>query len=311
MESLFGYIMSQLHVITTVSNPAMYGSRYKLYRDFRKRIEDSGIALYTVELATGDQEFSVTDATNPHHIQLRTVHELWYKENLLNIAIRYLPKDWKYVAWLDADILFVRPNWAAETIAQLEHHAFVQMYSHVIDLGPDYEPLRVQEGFSYRYRTKKLGDGQSNTETLGTPGYAWAARRHEFEAVGGLIDWSIMGSNDYFMALGLVGAMTPEMTRMPGSNYAEMLMGWQSKCEQHVHRDIGYVGNTLVHFWHGRRKDRGYDNRWKILVDNSFDPKKDLTRSIEGLLGLSDDKPALRDAIRRYFRARNEDDTEL
>jgi hypothetical protein len=62
--------MPQLYVTTTVYNPAGYESRFRLYREFAKRIEKSGVALYTVELATGDQDFAVTEAEDPRHSAL-------------------------------------------------------------------------------------------------------------------------------------------------------------------------------------------------------------------------------------------------
>ena len=102
--------MPQLYAITTVYNPAGYELRFRLYREFAKRLDKCGVALYTVELATGDQDFAVTDAEDPRHIRLRSPHTLWYKENLINIAIARLPGDWEYVAWLDADIQFLPPG---------------------------------------------------------------------------------------------------------------------------------------------------------------------------------------------------------
>lgn len=299
-------LMAQLYAITTIWNPAGYESRSRLYKEFAKHIEKSGVDLFTVELVSAHQDFVVTEANNPRHIQLRTSHVLWYKENLVNVAIARLPKDWEYVAWLDADIHLMRSDWPERTIAELRRHALVQMFSHVVDLGPNFEILKTREGFAYLAAAGAAGE----VGVRGEPGYAWAARRSAFEAVGGLIDWSVMGSNDYFMALGLAGAMTEDATRMPGSNYAAMLLRWQDRCRKHIGGDIGYVGNAIAHFWHGRRKDRGYDSRWKVLVENDFDPAIDLTRDADGLLGLSDRKPALRRAIEDYFHSRNEDSTE-
>jgi hypothetical protein len=295
--------MSELCAITTISNPANYRSRFRLYHEFRKRIEDSGVPLCTIELATGDQEFAVTEAGNPHNFQVRSSDEIWYKENLLNVALRRLPKQWNYVALLDADILFVRPDWADQTLSLLKRHAFVQMFTHVVDLGPNYEPLKTYEGFAYRQLHT------TPNKEIGQTGYAWAVRRDVLDAIGGLMDWSIMGSNDYFMALALTGAVTPDTSRMPGSRYAQSLLNWQQKCEGH--RNIGYLENTILHFWHGRRNDRGYDNRWRILADNQFDPVTDLVRDSQGLLRLAGNKPAFHEALRGYFRARNEDASEL
>lgn len=298
--------MDELYVITTISNPLGYASRYKRYQEFCRHIENSGAVLYTVELAFGDQPFAVTIEGNPRHVQLRSPHQIWYKENLINVALKRLPQHWKFVAWLDADIAFVRADWADETLRQLEQHRFVQMFTHAIDLGPAYEPLKTYEGFVYRHR-----EGTAGSKGHGQMGYAWAARRADLEAVGGLIDWSILGSNDYFMALALIGKVDANSGNMPHSIYAATLLDWQEKCQRHIGGDIGCVENSLVHFWHGRRADRGYTTRWQILVDHEFDPGTDLVRDEQGLLGLSGAKPGLRDDIAAYFWSRNEDNVDL
>jgi hypothetical protein len=98
----------KLYVVTCISNPVRYHSSYALYQGFRKRVNDAGAILYTVEMAFGDRPFKITDAENPHHIQVRSFFELWHKENMLNIGIRRLPIDWEYVAWIDADVQFTR-----------------------------------------------------------------------------------------------------------------------------------------------------------------------------------------------------------
>jgi hypothetical protein len=297
--------MAELHVITTIFSPAGYQSRFKLHEDFRRRMEASGACLYTIELANGDQPFAVTQPDDPRHFQVRSDHVLWFRENLFNVACARLPPDWKYVAIIDDDIALLRPDWIEATLDALQRHAFVQMFSHVLDLGPKFEPIGGYEGFAYRHRKRDLAAG------IGQTGFAWAARREALEAVGGVIDWSILGANDYYMALALVGAVDERDTRMPGSSYAHSLLEWQHRAEEHVRRDIGYVESTLVHYWHGPRKDRGYDTRWRILVDHQFDPRVDLRKDAQGLLELTGQKPGLRDAIRAYFNARNEDAAEV
>src|SRR6185295_44923 len=140
-----------LHVIAVISNPARFASRYKLYRDFKKHITDAGAVLHTVEMAFGDREFEITEADTPRHHQVRSWTELWYKEALINLAVSRLPVDWEYVAWIDADIAFARPDWVQETLHQLQHHHVVQMFSHAVDLGPKFEPLNTHVGFCYGY----------------------------------------------------------------------------------------------------------------------------------------------------------------
>jgi len=227
----------------------------------------SGLPLYTVELAGADQEFRVTTKNDPFNIQLRSGHEIWHKENLINVALHRLPRHWDYVAWVDADILVVRPDWVLATKEKLKQHTFVQMFSHVVDLGPHFELIEVLDGFVYRYLNRDA-NASGTTKNIGQPGCAWAARRDVLETLGGLIETSIIGSNDYYMAHAMVGAVTPEMTSMPGSNYAKSLLGWQQRCQELADYSIGYVDTAVLHYWHGRKKDRGYDTRWKILVEN-------------------------------------------
>jgi hypothetical protein len=265
-------------------------------------MEASGARLYTIELAIGDQPFVVTQPDNPRHFQVRSEHVLWFRENLFNVACARLPPDWKYVALVDDDIALVRPDWIEATLDTLQRHAFVQMFSHVLDLGPKFEPIAGYEGFAYNYRKPVRG------AHLGQTGFAWAARREELEAVGGVVDWCIVGGNDYYMALALIGEAGVAQ-RVPG--YVRKLLDWQDLAEKHVRRDIGYVDGTLIHHWHGRRKDRGYETRWRVLADHQFDPRVDLRRDAQGLFELTDEKPGLREAVLQYFRARSEDRAEL
>jgi hypothetical protein len=52
-------------------------------------------------------------------------------------------------------------------------------------------------------------------------------------------------------------------------------------------------------------------SRWRILLDNNFDPRTDISRDWQGVYQLTGNKPRLRDQIRAYFRDRNEDSPEL
>lgn len=300
--------MAEFYIITTMFNPCQYKSRYRLYELFHKHVADAGGTLVTIELALEDRPFVVTERGNPLHIQVRSNDHIWYKENLVNVAIRRLPSTWTHVAWLDADISFARPDWLDQTLVALDKHPIVQMFTHVLDLGPDYEPLDCKEGFVYKHQTNPSASQQKH---YGQPGGAWAARREVLEAVGKLVDWSIIGSNDYFMVVAMMGTVDPLYERMSSPGYAEMLLNWQERFRDRVGGDIGCVKTMLLHYWHGRKTDRRYDTRWRILVDNRFDPYVDLHYNSDGLVELNEGKPNLRDAIRAYFEARNEDNIEL
>jgi hypothetical protein len=90
------------------------------------------------------------------------------------------------------------------------------------------------------------------------------------------------------------------------------MMQWELLCERWIKRDVGYVPGLIHHDFHGPKVARGYNTRNKILLDNKFNPDTDIKYDAQGLLQLETWEPRqikLRDQIRAYFRARNEDNT--
>ena len=323
----------QLHVICVISNPVRFKVRYELYRAFEKHMDESGVVLYTVEMAFGGRPFEVTESDNPRHVQLRSSFELWSKEDMINIGISRLPPEAKFIAWIDADVTIVRPDWAQETLQQLQHYQIVQIFSHAQDVGPNYEPIQdgnfdsfmysylrglelpykqETKGLMYPYGTKwaKVGDMQQ-----WHCGYAWAARREAIDHLGGLIDWAILGSGDHNMCAALIGKVDYTIHGKAHPRFIEKMMIWQERAIKHIRMNVGYVDGLLLHHWHGSKANRGYVDRWKIIVDNQFDPNLDLKRDSQGLYQLVDNGDMrsikLRDDIRRYFRQRNEDSIDV
>jgi hypothetical protein len=316
MPSLpFQPVGAPLYVVTPIVNPSRYRSRYSLYRGFEKYITDAGALLYTVEAAYGDRTFEITEPANPRHIRLRTNHEVWHKENLINIGVSRLPADWKYVAWIDADVQFARPDIVAETIHQLQHYSVVQMFAHATDLGPRHEPLHSFEGFVAQW-IRQNGEVPANMEQYSVwhPGYAWACRRDAWDHLGGLIDFGIVGSADRYMACGLIGEIAQSLSADIVRDcpvYTDWCLEWQARSETTIKRNIGFVDGLLLHYFHGAKKNRGYVNRSAILWQNQFDPVKDIKRDWQGMWQLTGRKIGLRDQLRAYFRARDEDSTEV
>lgn len=314
--------ISKLYVITMISNPIRYKSRYELYRKFATVMKEAGANLITIELALGDRPFEITERDNPHHIQLRTLDELWHKENALNIAINYvaqLDPDAKYIAWVDADVLPMRPvrEWLEETVHQLQHYHVVQMFETAIDLNHQHKMIgKPQHSFMAQYIQSgcQLPDRGGFWENYydkihGHPGYAWAATTEALSALGGLIDFAILGASDRHMALGFIGCMDQGL-ECKSDAYIQKLLQWQERSERWIKRDVGYVQGSIYHFWHGSKENRGYTSRWKILADNQYNPNTDIKADHQGLFQLETWEPRqmrLRDQLRAYFRQRNED----
>lgn len=306
---------SKLHVITMISNPVRYRSRYRLYEEFRQHMEDAGVTLHTVEVAFGDRPH-VIHGRNVLH--LRTNSELWHKENALNLLVERLPDDWQYVAWVDADVQFTNwrgdKAWYRETVHALQHHRIVQLFQNAVDLGPDDQIIQIHQGFAYNYVTGQQWKEPYRGNTW-HPGFAWAMRRRTWDDTGGLVDFAILGAADNHMAHAWVGKVRESANENVGSPYFRRLEAYQARCEHFLKRDIGFVPGTIMHKWHGKKRDRNYWGRWRILVEAGFDPDMDIKRDFQGLYALTDLGDArsimLRDKIRQYFRSRQEDSIDL
>lgn len=319
----------KLYVIAVISNPVRYQSRYKLYLNFElQMLANPDVVLITVEQSFGDRPFVVTSADNPNHIQIRcgAESEIWVKESLVNIGFRNLDRiapHWKYGAWIDADVEFLRPNWATETIEALQHYRIVQPWVRAIDQGPYHAPIGQAESFCYSYWQQNAalasgqnpGRGYAGKEVNGVatwhPGYAWAIRRDCWEKVGPLIDWTPMGAGDHHMAWAFAGKIENAVDSRYAPGYHRRAQVFQKRCDKFVDTDIGFVEGTIVHHWHGKKRERYYVERAKTLLDVKFDPDTDVTYNHAGLLVHTGHNPKLRDALRRYMRSRNEDSIDV
>lgn len=304
----------KFHVITCISNPARFQRRYELYKKFAADMLAQNINFHTIELQLGDRPFVVTDRCNPNHVQVRGWDALWHKENLLRIAMGRLPEDWETVAWIDADVEFTRRDWVEETLHQLQVHQVVQMFETAVDLGPSGQTLSVHKSFMSQY-IKNCAYHPESTYQEWHPGYCWAARREAIDGMGGLYERAILGAGDRHMALSFVGkAQCSFIPNMNGA-YVEDIMRFQERCHHTIRRDVGFVPGTILHNWHGKKKDRRYFDRWEILVNNRYHPHHDIKKDSYGVFNFHDDGShrflRLRDEIRHYLRQRSEDSIDI
>lgn len=328
-----------LHAVIMISNPCYFSRRYKLTKEFIERLETEftdHVKLYVVEVVYtskgvilqgedvhhGVQSFRITNPHNPRHLQLKCDYPIWHKENAINIGIaKLLPEGWKAMAWIDADITFESAHWAEDTLKLLNvpKPAFIQLFSHSIDMDKDETPMTIFQGFGYQYRL-----GQSHGKgglRFWHPGYAWACNRQAYDlCLGGkgLYYHSILGSGDHNMCLSMIHKAHSSCNEKVHPLYKESVMNFyrQMHC---VSSDVdtknsapfylGYTPGVIRHFFHGTKQNRKYVDRWKILVEHQYNPSSHFTEDENGLLIPTKECPKkLLDDIYKYFQERLEDD---
>jgi hypothetical protein len=297
-----------LHVVMVISNPCYFKRRYQLARQFMLRMEkEENIILYVVELCYKKQNFILTQKGNKKHLQLRTEHPLWHKENMINLGIKkLLPLDWKAVAWIDSDIEFESNTWALDTLKILNGHSdIVQLFSHAVDMNYDETTMKIFNSGGYQHEKGYKYKGGGNID-FWHPGYAWACSREAYEKMGNIYDMAILGSGDNIIMMGLLGCVDRAINNDNTEGYLNTCYEYQDKIRK---LRYGYVPGVIRHYFHGSKVNRKYSERWLILIENKYDPLLHLERDENGLLIPNKDFPLkLLEDIMNYFEQRNEDE---
>jgi hypothetical protein len=297
--------------ITSYYNPARFKRRLSNYRIFRANL---GVPLATVELSF-DGHFELTHDDADILIQISGGAILWQKERLLNVAIKSVPENAKDIAWLDCDVIFERTDWMREAELKLSKANIVQLYSDVIDLGPEGSQSNIKcQGLSptghgiVSVGLRQSTGATSNEIRFSLPGLAWAARRGILEEHG-FYDAMIVGSGDTSMFHAMYGQFEHEFKRRHLNGVRqEHYLKWARPYHRTVGEKVGYVPGRIYHLWHGKIINRDYRGRTRSLAGFDFDPDIDLRIGANGAWQWARPRPDLEDFLRRYFYSRAEDE---
>lgn len=306
---------SDFWVVTTYFNPAGYVSRRRNYDQFRARL--GSVPCLTVECAEDNRPFELSPSADV--VQVRAQGALWQKERLVNLGVAQLPSSCRFVAWVDGDVLFARPDWPTLARAELEQRLAVQLFDEV-ELLPS--PRGSQNGmvpqklvgFAAKIRAEPESLVAGRFDAHGHTGYAWAMRRDILATVG-LYDGCIVGSADHVMAHALLDApRSPCVTRLLGADtpHHQHFVAWAQRltalARQQKLEGIGFVPGRLSHLWHGAMASRRYFARNQRLAALGFDPARDLVVEPGEPLRLLRPDGRIGLFLREYFASRNEDE---
>lgn len=292
--------LDTLHVLTSFTQPPGGVPRAPLYRNFARHMATfPKVRLWTIEGIWPGQSYRVTQANDPHHVQVNLEDYLWYKENLLNVLARHLPDDGQPIAWIDADLHFTRPRWDEAVLDALRTYDAVQPFGVIEDLDPHGAPLPYSAASS-------LVKAQSDPSLgVGHSGAAWAMRRSLFEGLGGLFDRDLVGRNDFIMDHALLQNAQVAIPEGCTEGYRRTIESYARRATR-ANPQLGYVDGQCLHAWHGDKRQRRYATCVQIQTRAGFDPLVDLTTNSQGLLRLAnDDRLALmREQLKTHLTLR-------
>jgi hypothetical protein len=309
---------NRLWGIACYFNPAGYRNRLANYRTF---IENLSVPLVAVELSYGSEfELGPGDATIL--IQVKGSDVLWQKERLLNIALAALPEQCDAVAYLDADVVFERNDWAERSLTLLESVPLIQPFADFCDLPPQTNPRQFRpeaDALSGRSLAAMVKDGYTPHQLLQTcgarfksaipsaGGFAWVVRRSILDRHG-FYDTCIVGSGNHAMVAATYGVPDLSVSSLcMNESRAEHFLSWAEPYFQEVGGQVGYLTGAIYHLWHGDLEDRKYRERHESFSTFNFNPTEDIRLDEKGCWQWSSDKPAMHNYVREYFNSRKED----
>jgi hypothetical protein len=280
----------ELLLATCHYNPCGYRRPLENYWRFRKALGRDDI-LRTVEVSFNGR-FEISDAL---HVEANPTQVMWQKERCLNLLVERFDPD--VYAWLDADLLFSGPDWPEKALVRMGETPVLQLFSGIV--------MQDETGFPESFRHSIVAHRLSRTgQALTSPGGAWMARRDVLPKIP--FDDNIVGGGDDAFARALLGDWEAMVPRMPGP-WLRRYLQESVPLYRSLRGRTGYHNQTVTHLWHGRKEDRQYVERHRILAENGFDPAEDVRIAKNGLWEWASDKPALHDAVKRYFEGRAED----
>lgn len=307
-----------LWAITCYFNPCRYRRRLANYRLFRSRLKTPLIA---VELSfNGRMDLGPADADIL--LQFTSGDVMWQKERLLNLALGALPPECRYVAWIDADVMFERHDWPELAARALDDCPLVQLFSDAWLLDADWTADRPPQQHVERHRPSFAAGLRSGLDVdtclihpslnvrTGTYaiGLAWAARRELLDRHG-LLDINIIGGGDRAMLTAACGRFDHcREWHCQNEHQRRCYRRWAEPFHDSVQGRVRSIPGNLYHFWHGSMQHRSAHTRHIGLRPFDFDPDRDIALDANGCWRWNSDKQGLHDYVRDYFMTRREDE---
>lgn len=267
-------------IISCFFNPENSPYRLKAFNTFYDSIKHLNHKI--VECIIGDSKPQLPE--NPNIQRLYTENLLWHKEALLNHVTNGLTRKFKYIFWIDADVLFTNKNWMVDAVNELKQHNIVQLFEYCVHLNKDeLKPSfdltpekpksttfqrhpQVWRSFAANYVTTNFSDC-TDYNKHGHVGFAWGAKREVLDKIE-LYDKALIGGADHIIAHAAAGHIPHQCITNAFNENIDDVLNWSRRFFDVTKGNLSYVKGDLYHLWHGDIDRRRYLQRIK-----DFTPK--------------------------------------
>jgi hypothetical protein len=266
---------SEAVIIACYFNPQGNPYRLTAFNKFYDSIKHLNHRIVECVIGDAKAELPETEFVTKVH----TPNLLWHKESLLNKIISELPEEYKYVFWLDTDVIFTNKNWLVEGVESLQTNKILQPFEYCIHLDQDQtEPTfnveverayvgdpktrhpKMWRSFSANHNTSSSLSCDVNYDKHGHVGFAWGARREILDEMP-LYDKALIGGADHVMCHAAAGQIGHSCITKAFTENMNEINEWSTNFYKIIQGKIGYVKGELYHIWHGDLGKRQYLKR--------------------------------------------------
>lgn len=251
---------------------------------------------YTLELVFEDRIPEIPASKNVFHV--RSGSYMFHKERMCRILETKIPKKFKKIVFMDADLFYPNPDWYSAMSKKLDTYDVVQGFElcHWLDLS--YKKVMLSRP-SALLSTRKTYSHEYH------PGFVWGFRRDWYKKVG-FFDWCVSGSGD---TLSVAGWMKQDFDKHFACLPRTMKVVYDEFRTMPKPR-ISYLSDVHVfHLYHGTRTNRQYVDRHRPF-DTDGDIRTMVKINTDGMFEWME--PTRWNAIfMNYFRTREDDGVEI
>jgi hypothetical protein len=266
---------SEAVIIACYFNPQGNPYRLTAFNKFYDSIKHLNHRI--VECVIGDTKAELPETE--FITRIYTPSLLWHKESLLNKIVSELPQEFKYVFWLDTDVIFTNKKWLLESVESLQTNNIMQPFEYCVHLDQD----QTKPSFDLDVERAYVGDPKTrhpkmwrsfcanhntsadlscdvNYDKHGHVGFAWGARREVLDFMP-LYDKALIGGAEHIMAHAAAGQIGHSCITKSFTDDIDSVNAWSRLFYRVIDGKIGYVKGELYHIWHGDLGKRQYLKR--------------------------------------------------
>lgn len=246
------------------------------------------LPVFSLELVFGDAKPEIKKA-----FHVRGNSYMFHKERLCRLLEQRIPRKYKKILFMDADIVFGGDTWYEETSKLLDTHDVVHPFTRAHWLDLTYTKVELS-------RETVLNMKSNAWDFKYHPGFAWAFRREWYREIG-FFDWAVTGSGDTLSSAKWLNKSFPETFKSLPRAMKRAYAGYRKQEMPTITAREGDV----YHLYHGSRKKRQYSERHHLL---------DVSQDIQDMIVLNDDgvyewkDPKWNVVLFEYFKNREDDD---